>query len=96
MAFRKVIQSCLGEIGRTFYITLKGSVGVWINLPKPPVEPGGLPEIVLTEVRVLPAGAAFGELALMSNKPRAATIIAKEDTYFACLDKTPFDKILSK
>ena len=53
-------------------------------------------EYVLTEVRVLASGSAFGELALMSNKPRAATIIAKEDTFFAILDKDPFDKILSR
>lgn len=69
---------------------------MWINLPQPQTDPDQPVEFALTEVRVLPAGAAFGELALMSNKPRAATIIAKEDTYFACLDKEPFDKILSK
>jgi CRP-like cAMP-binding protein len=30
------------------------------------------------EVTVLPAGSSFGELALISSKPRAATIRAKE------------------
>lgn len=85
----------LGESGKTFYITLRGSVGVYINLPKPITDPNEFPQLVLTEVKVMPAGTAFGELALMSNKPRAATIIAKEDTYFAILDKDPFDRILS-
>ena len=34
------------------------------------------------EVAVLPAGSTFGELALISSKPRAATIRAKTDSYF--------------
>lgn len=43
---------------------------------------------------VLPSGASFGELALISNKPRMATIICEEDSEFLILSKKPFDKIL--
>ena len=39
------------------------------------------------EVAILPAGTSFGELALISHKPRAATIRAKEDWHFAVLEK---------
>lgn len=53
-------------------------------------------EVALTEIKVLSAGASFGELALMEKKPRAATIRCKEDTCFAVLDKKNFDLILSK
>ena len=37
------------------------------------------------------AGEIFGELALMSNKPRAATITALEETHIATLDRRTFD-----
>jgi len=36
----------------------------------------------------------FGELSLMMKKPRAATIIAKEDTEFAILEAADFISIL--
>jgi CRP-like cAMP-binding protein len=49
----------------------------------------------MTEVRVLPAGSGFGELALMNNKPRAATITCKDECEFAVLEKEPFNAILS-
>ena len=47
------------------------------------------------EVKILPTGSAFGELALMERKPRAATIVCKENSHFAILDKIYFDNILS-
>ena len=46
------------------------------------------------EVAVLNVGASFGELALISNKPRAATIRAKEDSHFAVLEKYDYQKVL--
>lgn len=51
---------------------------------------------ILTEVKILGGGSAFGELALIENKPRAATIRCKENCHFAVLDKTYFVHILSK
>jgi len=50
---------------------------------------------VMTEVKILPAGSAFGELALLDSRRRAATIICKEDCSFAVLDKKSFISILS-
>ena len=51
-------------------------------------------ELTLTEVNILHTGAYFGELALLSGAPRAATIVCKEDTSFAVLDFTDFKNIL--
>lgn len=78
-------------MGTTFYIILKGRVGVIINLPKP-----GKNELEPTEVAQLSAGESFGELSLMETmmKPRAATIRCKEDSHFAVLDKKPYQEIL--
>ena len=45
------------------------------------------------EVAILPAGASFGELALISHKPRAATIRAKVDSHFAILEKADYQKV---
>ena len=70
-------------------------MGVVVDLPKASEEPGEPPTLVPTEVKTLEQGAAFGELALMSRKPRAATIVAKEDTHLACLEKSHFVRILS-
>jgi len=50
---------------------------------------------LLHQEKVLYTGAAFGEIALMDNVRRKATIIAKQDSHFAFLDKEHFDKILS-
>lgn len=44
------------------------------------------PEFVNLEVKVLPEGSAFGELALIDKKPRAATITCKENSHFAILE----------
>ena len=49
---------------------------------------------LLTQVNILSTGASFGELALLSHKPRAATIICREDCDFAVLEKEDFVKIL--
>lgn len=90
----------IGTVGTTFYVILKGSVGVWVNIPKIiKEEKNGVleerVEVTLTEIKVLNAGASFGELALMEKKPRAATIRCKEDCCFAVLDRRNFDLILS-
>jgi len=46
---------------------------------------------------VLKAGESFGELALLKGKnaPRAATIISKENTHLAYLERDDFLLILS-
>ena len=50
----------------------------------------------MKEVSALKEGNSFGELALISNRPRAATIICKELCIFASLGKQEFSRILSK
>jgi len=52
------------------------------------------PQDLLTQVNILPTGASFGELALLSHNPRAATIICREECDFAVLEKEDFKKIL--
>ena len=39
------------------------------------------------ELKTIKTGDSFGQLALMENKPRAATIICRENTHFAILEK---------
>jgi CRP-like cAMP-binding protein len=45
---------------------------------------------------VLPEGSSFGELALLNNKPRLATIKCIESTHVATLSKENFNKILKE
>lgn len=75
-----------GEIGTTFFVILQGSVGVLIG--------GTSIGELWREVRVLNTGEAFGELALINNKPRSATIVCKENCYFAVLEKEYYNNIL--
>jgi len=52
-------------------------------------------EVELNRVKILTQGMSFGELALLDNKPRSATIICEEDCHFAVLEKKAFLEILS-
>ncbi|KAL4426768.1 hypothetical protein ABPG74_006546 [Tetrahymena malaccensis] len=93
----------IDTIGTKFYLILKGKVGVYIRLPKQVnIQNQDSPEKKqeeddsLTCVKVLNQGEAFGELALLNNKPRLASIIAHENTYLAVLDKKEFGIILKE
>ena len=68
-----------GAIGSYFYIIVKGEVDIFVNKEK---------------VNTFNAGDSFGELALLHGAPRSATIIAKEDTFFWCLERTAFKKVV--
>ena len=49
----------------------------------------------MQEIKTLQSGDSFGELALLSNQPRSATIICKENSYFAVLSQQDYKIILS-
>ena len=48
----------------------------------------------LAKIKVLNAGSAFGERALVTVKPRNASIICEEDCHFAVLDRDLFKMII--
>ena len=91
----------IGSEGFEFYIIMKGTIAVLVKIPRiceeinEKGEKTQKIEEVLTEVRTLGIGTSFGELALLDNKPRAATIKCKENCDFAILDKKHFNNILS-
>lgn len=68
-----------GDEGDYFYIVESGSVEYTVD-----GKPVGKAE----------AGASFGELALMYNAPRAATVTALEDCVLWALDRVTFRKII--
>ncbi len=45
-------------------------------------------------MKVLTAGEAFGEIALVSNEKRTATILVNEDTDFATINRYEFQRII--
>lgn len=49
---------------------------------------------IFKEVAAMGEGKSFGELALMTSKPRAATIQCKKDSEFAVLEKNDYQSIV--
>ncbi|KAM0333126.1 hypothetical protein ACHAQA_001785 [Verticillium albo-atrum] len=86
----KVISQ--GDAGDFFYVVEKGSFDVYVN-SSGALQPG--PEGMGQKVGSIQAGGSFGELALMYNAPRAATVISAEAgcTLWA-LDRLTFRRIL--
>ena len=81
-----------GDAGDYFYIVEKGHFDVYINKTGS-VQPG--PEGMGTKVADIGPGGSFGELALMYNAPRAATIISTEPgSLLWALDRITFRRIL--
>ena len=78
-----------GDVGYSFYFIASGSVLVEIQ-DRDPVS-----GVVRTNiVGELGAGSTFGDLALLNDDKRRATIVCKEDCEFLKVDKTDFKKIL--
>ncbi len=74
-----------GDLGANMYILVKGKVGVYINsfMDEPFI------------VNELKTGSFFGEMALIDNMPRSASIIALEDgTLVLEINKENFDKLI--
>lgn len=74
------------EIEKIFYMILEGDVEVTKDINK-------------NEARLLQTlgpGDFFGEMALIHNAPRAATVTAKTDLVVLELDKEAFDKVLKR
>ncbi|EAS00956.1 cyclic nucleotide-binding domain protein (macronuclear) [Tetrahymena thermophila SB210] len=80
----------IDSIGEKFYLILKGSVSVWIYPPGEAIKN----KDNLIQAKQLRYGESFGELSLISKKPRLASIKADEDCHFAILEAQPFKQIL--
>jgi CRP-like cAMP-binding protein len=76
---------CQGNPGDAFYLIASGRVSVWTR-------EGGKQK----KIAELQTNDFFGEMALMSNEPRNATVIAEMVTELFVLQKNDFDKILLK
>jgi CRP-like cAMP-binding protein len=74
-----------GDPGDAFYLIASGRVSVWVNKG-----PGRI------KVAELGADKFFGEMALISNEPRNATVMAEGLTELFLLEKSNFDQILMK
>jgi small-conductance mechanosensitive channel/CRP-like cAMP-binding protein len=73
-----------GEAGDSFYLIRDGRVGVFMNTPAGPP----------TKVAELAPGAFFGEMALLTGEPRAATVIAESDVEVLRVSKQDFAGLL--
>ncbi len=73
-----------GAIGDYFYVVESGRLAVWKSI-------GGKEPIIVANIG---SGGSFGELALMYNAPRAATVVATEPCTLWALDRVTFRRIL--
>ncbi|KAH0536741.1 hypothetical protein FGG08_006413 [Glutinoglossum americanum] len=81
-----------GDVGDYFYIVEKGVFDIYVN-PKGSFQPG--PDGMGNKVNTIGPGGSFGELALMYNAPRAATVISTElGSCLWALDRVTFRRIL--
>ncbi|XP_063073167.1 cAMP-dependent protein kinase type II-alpha regulatory subunit-like isoform X2 [Engraulis encrasicolus] len=77
-----------GESADCFYIVESGEVRVTV---KRTIEDGKTEEVLISTCRV---GQYFGELALVTNKPRAASVYAVGDVRCLVMDVLAFERLL--
>lgn len=70
-----------GTTGSQMFVVLRGKVGV--------VEGGKV-------LASLTTGDMFGEMALVTNEPRSATVVALEDSELFALSESVFEKLMTK
>lgn len=80
-----------GDPGDYFYVVESGRFDIYIS-QSGHAEPG--PDGLGTKVATSSAGTSFGELALMYNAPRAATVVSAEPSVLWQLDRVTFRRIL--
>ena len=81
-----------GDAGDYFYVVERGTFDIYVN-PAGHVEPG--PHGMGNKVNSIGPGGSFGELALMYNAPRAATVVSTEaNSTLWALDRVTFRRIL--
>ncbi|KAF2006000.1 camp-dependent protein kinase-like protein regulatory subunit [Amniculicola lignicola CBS 123094] len=85
----KVIQQ--GDVGDYFYVVENGSFDIYVN-KSGKLESG--PDGLGNRVGTVGPGGSFGELALMYNAPRAATVVSTEASTLWALDRVTFRRIL--
>lgn len=76
-------------MGDKFYIIIQGTVSVIVPIPVND-------QINMVPVAQLSTGMAFGELALLKNQPRAASIKCLTNCHFAVLSKVDYMKVIGK
>lgn len=72
-----------GETGERFYVIVRGALGVFA-----PEDEGGQRWNTMGDADV------FGEVALLADTPRTATVIAESDTTLLTLDRATFEALI--
>ena len=80
-----------GDVGDYFYVVESGDFDIYVNKAGK-VESG--PDGLGTKVSTVGSGGSFGELALMYNAPRAATVNSTGPSTLWALDRVTFRRIL--
>ena len=80
-----------GDAGDYFYVVEKGRFDIYVN-KSGTIQPG--PDGMGNKVTTIGPGGSFGELALMYNAPRAATVVSTEPSTLWALDRVTFRRIL--
>lgn len=77
-----------GDQGNCFYVLLAGSCAV--------LRSSALGQKDSEQLTIVRQGEGVGELALLSKKPRAASVLCREDCHFAVLSREDYTRILAR